>query len=58
MATTPVFLPGKSHGHRSLESYSLWGNKELDMTELLSMYIKTSTSLVYDDSQTKNVNRL
>ena len=22
-----VFLPGKSHGHRSLEDYSLWGHK-------------------------------
>ena len=22
MATTPVFLPGKSHGQRSLEGYS------------------------------------
>ena len=30
---TPVFLPGKSHGQRSLEGYSLWGCKELDMTE-------------------------
>jgi len=28
-----VFLPGKSHGQRSLESYSPWGHKELDMTE-------------------------
>ena len=22
---TPVFLPGESHGQRSLEGYSLWG---------------------------------
>ena len=29
---TPVFLPGKSHGQRSLEGYSLWGHKELDTT--------------------------
>ena len=28
-----VFLPGKSHGWRSLVGYSLWGHKELDMTE-------------------------
>ena len=34
--TAPVFLPGKSHGQRSLASYSLWGCKELDMTERLS----------------------
>ena len=30
---TPVFLPGKSHGQRSLAGYSPWGHKELDMTE-------------------------
>ena len=30
---TPVFLPGESHGQRSLAGYSLWGCKELDMTE-------------------------
>ena len=29
---TPVFLPGKSHGQRSLASYSPWGQKELDAT--------------------------
>ena len=33
MATFPVFLPGKSHGWRSLVGYSLWGHKESDMTE-------------------------
>ena len=32
---TPVFLPGKSHGQRSLTGYSPWGRKELDMTEQL-----------------------
>ena len=31
---TPVFLPGKSHGQRSLVGYSPWGCKELDITEL------------------------
>ena len=30
---TPVLLPGKSHGQRSLAGYSLWGCKELDVTE-------------------------
>ena len=33
---TPVFLPGKSHGQRSLVCYSLWGHKESDTTEWLS----------------------
>ena len=30
---TPVFLSGESHEQRSLESYSPWSHKELDMTE-------------------------
>ena len=31
---TPVLLPGKSHGWRSLVGYSPWGHKESDTTEL------------------------
>ena len=30
---TPVLLPGKSHGRRSLVGYSSCGRKESDMTE-------------------------
>ena len=30
---TPVFLPGKSHGQRSLVGYSPWGCKESDTTK-------------------------
>ena len=33
MATHPVFLPGESHGKRSLVGYSPWGCTESDMTE-------------------------
>ena len=33
---TPVFLPGKCHGQRSLADYSPRGRKELDTTERLS----------------------
>ena len=36
---TPVFLPGESHGRRSLAVYSPWGRKELDTTERLSMHV-------------------
>ena len=32
MATTPIFLPRKSHGQRNLAGCSLWGHKESDMT--------------------------
>ena len=34
---TPVSLPGKSHGQRSLVDCSLWGCKELVITEQLSL---------------------
>ena len=30
---TPVFMPGESHGPRSLVGYSPWGRKESDTTE-------------------------
>ena len=30
---TPVLLPGKSHGWRSLVGYSPWSHKELDAIE-------------------------
>ena len=36
---SPVFLPGESHGQRSLMGFSPWGHKELDMTELLGKTI-------------------
>ena len=32
----PVFLPGESHGQRSLVGYSPWACKELDIAELIS----------------------
>ena len=31
MQPTPVFLPGKSPGQKSLAGYSPWGRKESDM---------------------------
>ena len=31
---TSIFLPGESHGQRSLVGYSPWGNKELHTTEV------------------------
>ena len=33
---TPLFLPGKPQGQRSLVGYSLWGPKESDTTEQLA----------------------
>ena len=39
---TPVLLPGKSHGWRSLVGCSPWGRKELDTTELLHFHFSLS----------------
>ena len=33
---TPIFLPGESHGQKSLVGYSPWSHKESDMTKWLS----------------------
>ena len=35
--TTPVFLPGDSHGQSSLVGYSPWDRTESDMTERLTL---------------------
>ena len=42
---TPVFLPGKYHGQRSLVGYRPWGRKELDMTERLSVWLHNANGL-------------
>ena len=39
---TPVLLPGKSHGQRSLVSCSPWGHKESDTTERLHFHFSFS----------------
>ena len=46
---TPVFLPGKPHGQRSLAGYSPWGCKESDMTEQLHfLSVQFSHSVMSD----------
>ena len=39
---TPVLLPGKSHGQRSLVGCSPWGLEESDMTERLHFHFSLS----------------
>ena len=39
---TPVLLPGKCHGWRSLVGYSLWGCEESDTTEWLHFLFSLS----------------
>ena len=41
---TPVFLPGKSDGHKNLSGYCPWGCKELDTAEWLNTH-RWSTQL-------------
>ena len=43
---TPVFLPGKSHGRRSLVGYSPWGLKESDTTEQLHFHLPLEPSQI------------
>ena len=40
---TPIFLPGKFHGQRSMAAYSLWGCKESDRTEHARAHTHTHT---------------
>ena len=44
---TPVFLPGKSHGRRSLVGYSPWGRKESDTTERLHFVLFLHSGLLF-----------
>ena len=46
--STPVLLPGKSHGQRSLVGYRPWGHKESDMTERLHFHFTLSCHLISD----------
>ena len=39
---TPILLPGKSHGWRSLVGCSPWGHEESDMTEWLHFHFSLS----------------
>ena len=41
----PVFLPGKSHGQKSLEGYSPWGCKESDTIRPCILLIFLSTCI-------------
>ena len=52
--TPPVFLPGESHGQRSLEGYSPWGCKESDSTGL-TLSLKLSQFCVQGDTALGNI---
>ena len=46
---SPLFLPGKLHGQRSLAGYSPWGRKQLDMTEYAHIF--TMLYITFDKSR-------
>ena len=47
MQPTPLFLPEKSHGQRSLVGYSSKGQKESDTTERLSTQMQSLNFLIF-----------
>ena len=50
---TPVFLPEKFHGQRSLVGYKLWGHKESYTTERLSTHTHIHTHPTNTETITK-----
>ena len=46
---TPVFLPGESHGQRSLVGYSPWDRKESNTTEQITLPLLTLVSHIEHD---------
>ena len=52
--SVPVFLPGKSHGQKSLVGYSPWGHKESDTTEQLNLCVHTHTHAQMHDQSTES----
>ena len=57
----PAFLPGEPHGQRSLAGHSLWGRKESDMTERLTLSLfqtgDTPDALQWVDGQKPHSHR-
>ena len=45
---TPVLLPGKSHGWRSMVGHSPWGHKESDTTEQLHFHFSTCGTMEWN----------
>ena len=52
---TPAFLPGESHGQRSLAGYNPWCHKESDMTELLTLSLSHTMESSWPPVQQINV---
>ena len=57
MQPTPVFLPGESHGQRSLVGHSPKGHNELDTTEQLSNWAHTLRNNTFVDEGSRTGHR-
>ena len=60
---TPAFLPGESHGQRSLPDYSPWGCKESNTTECTCAHTRTHThthidTIIYEISAKFGIRKL
>ena len=52
MLPTPVYLPGKFRGQRSLLGCSLWGHKKSDMTEYTQLlYLSKKPTKALNEKQ-------
>ena len=45
--STPVLLPGESHGQKSLAGYGPWDHKESDTTEHFSTHIYSGNRKIF-----------
>ena len=55
---TAVFLPGESHGQRSLAGYSPWGRTESDTTEVTSLVCASVSSSEHGNNGAHRVGQL
>ena len=53
---TPVFLPGESHGQRTLVGYSPWCLKESNLTEQLSTHAQVGIYFIPETNRHKLIN--
>ena len=58
----PVFLPGKSHGQKSLAGYSPWGHKRVggdlvteDRCTIVSIHIQKDMGEIYNASRKRSM---
>ena len=58
---TPVFLPGESHGQRSIRGYSPWGCKESKMAEhtcMQDIFLQRQFTFDFDRQSKANYSKL